>query len=148
MGSCCVMGIGIMRPTFEQVYMEFAFAIAERSTCSRLKVGTVITSVDYRKVLAIGYNGNATGLPNDCDSSEEGKCGCIHSEENAVINCDCPRDTGKIVFATHLPCLACAKRLINLGGVKQVYYGKPYRNTESLDVLNHVGIKIEKNAVE
>ncbi|MCX6109800.1 MAG: hypothetical protein NTZ90_09400, partial [Proteobacteria bacterium] len=78
------------RPTFPQIYMRLAFALAERSTCKRLKVGTVITSTDFRKVLAVGYNGNATGLPNSCDRDEPGNCGCLHSEENAVINCDSP----------------------------------------------------------
>ena len=47
------------RPSFESIYMGLAEAMAERSTCSRLKVGAVITSTDYRKVLAVGYNGNA-----------------------------------------------------------------------------------------
>ena len=65
--------------------------IARRSTCTRLDVGTVITTTDYRKVLAVGYNGNASGLPNSCDRDEPGNCGCLHSEENAVINCDAPQ---------------------------------------------------------
>ena len=55
------------RPTFDEVYMAFARSIALRSTCLRKQVGTVITSVDHRRVLAIGYNGNASGLPNICD---------------------------------------------------------------------------------
>ncbi|NDB70379.1 MAG: cytidine deaminase, partial [Methylocystaceae bacterium] len=105
------------RPSFESIYMSLAHALASRATCKRLQVGTVITSTDFRKVLAVGYNGNATGLPNQCDRDETGNCGCLHSEENAVINCDSPRHVEKIVFVTHLPCVACAKRLINLGNV-------------------------------
>ncbi len=130
------------RPSFYQVYMEFAEAIAKRSTCKRLQVGTVITSKDFRKVLAIGYNGNATGLPNTCDRDEVGNCGCLHSEENAVINCDSPREIEKVVFVTHLPCAACAKRLINLGNVIQVIYKNDYRKREAIDILNMAGIKI------
>jgi len=122
--------------------MEFAEAIAKRSTCKRLQVGTVITSKDFRKVLAIGYNGNATGLPNTCDRDEVGNCGCLHSEENAVINCDSPREIEKVVFVTHLPCAACAKRLINLGNVIQVIYKNDYRKREAIDILNMAGIKI------
>src|SRR5258708_6837788 len=110
------------RPSFSEIYMKLALGLAERSTCMRLKVGTVITSTDYRKVLAVGYNGNASGLKNQCDRSEAGNCGCLHSEENAVINCDSPRIWDKFVFVTHLPCVMCAKRLINLGGVKKVFY--------------------------
>ena len=64
------------RPTFDEVYMQFAATIARRSTCTRLAVGTVITTTDYRKVLAVGYNGNASGLANTCDREEPGNCGC------------------------------------------------------------------------
>ena len=122
--------------------MELAHALAKRSTCSRLNVGTVITSTDYRKVLAIGYNGNAAGLPNRCDRNETGNCGCLHSEENAVINCDSPRAMEKHVFVTHMPCTACAKRLINLGGVKIIYYRTPYRCLDALDLLRSVNIEV------
>lgn len=132
------------RPSFQRIYLELAFMLAKRSTCKRLNVGTVITSTDYRKVLAVGYNGNASGLPNRCDRDELGNCGCLHSEENAVINCDSPRQTEKVVFVTHMPCVACAKRLINLGGVKKVYYCKEYRLRHSIDLFREVGIETEQ----
>src|SRR3954471_19927999 len=128
------------RPSFPSIYLQLAEILATRSTCSRLQVGTVITSTDFRKVLAVGYNGNATGLPNHCDREEAGNCGCLHSEENAVINCDAPRFIEKIVFVTHLPCVQCAKRLINLGNVKKVYYGQEYRKKDSLELFKLVGI--------
>lgn len=130
------------RPSFQTIYMELARTLARRSTCLRLQVGTVITSTDFRKVLAVGYNGNATGLHNGCDREEPGNCGCLHSEENAVINCDSPRFIEKIAFVTHLPCVACAKRLINLGNVKAVYYGEEYRLKDSIQLLESVGIKV------
>jgi dCMP deaminase len=130
------------RPSFPEVYLQFAEIIATRSTCKRLQVGTVITSPDYRKVIALGYNGNATGLPNTCDSDEPGRCGCLHSEENAAIHCDVPRETPKIVFVTHLPCPMCAKRLINLGGVRTVYYRQEYRNQDSLPLFAIAGIEV------
>ncbi len=132
------------RPSFEKVYMDLALSLSERSTCQRLQVGTVITSIDFRKVLAVGYNGNASGLINKCDRDEAGNCGCLHSEENAVINCDSPRFIEKFVFVTHLPCVGCAKRLINLGNVKKVYYLNEYRIKSSIEVLNSVGIEVEQ----
>ena len=132
------------RPSFDEVYMQFAEAIAKRSTCRRLAVGTVITTTDYRKVLAVGYNGNASGLANSCDRDEPGNCGCLHSEENAVINCDAPRATPKFVFVTHLPCAMCAKRLINLGNVERVVYREEYRNRQAVELLESVGIAVER----
>jgi len=130
------------RPSFEEVYMAFALGISKRSTCKRLQVGTVITTTDFRKVIAVGYNGNATGLPNTCDRDEPGNCGCLHSEENAVINCDSPRQVEKFIFVTHVPCLPCAKRIINLGNVRRVIYRKEYRSTDSIPLLIQVGIEV------
>jgi dCMP deaminase len=132
-----------LRPSFPEIYLKLAETLSGRSTCKRLAVGTVITSTDFRKVLAIGYNGNATGLPNTCDREEVGNCGCLHSEENAVINCDAPRHIEKFVFVTHLPCVQCAKRLINLGQVKKVFYARDYRVRDSLELFKTVGIQVE-----
>jgi dCMP deaminase len=132
------------RPSFEEIYMRLAVALAERSTCKRLQVGTVITSTDFRKVLAVGYNGNASGLHNGCDRDEVGNCGCLHSEENAVINCDSPRSTEKIVFVTHLPCAMCAKRLINLGNVRKVVYANDYRKRDSVELFAQVGVSVHQ----
>jgi len=124
--------------------MDLAHSLSKRSACKRLQVGTVISSTDFRKVLAVGYNGNASGLPNCCDTEVAGSCGCLHSEENAIINCDVPRSTEKIVFVTHLPCTMCAKRLINLGNVKHVYYDKMYRCQDSIALFGQVGISISR----
>src|SRR5437762_5714825 len=59
-------------PLYE-VYMRMAEELAKRSTCVRLQVGTVVTDQRLENVLAIGYNGNARGLPNKCDSAVPGK---------------------------------------------------------------------------
>src|SRR3979411_1573543 len=71
-------------PLYE-VYMRMAEELAKRSTCVRLQVGTVVTDQLLENVLAIGYNGNARGLPNKCDSSVPGSCGGIHSEINGLV---------------------------------------------------------------
>ena len=144
------------RPSFPQIYMTLARALRERSTCSRAQVGTVITSVDFRKVLAVGYSGNATGLPNRCDhepADASGDCGCLHSEENAVIHCDAPRGEPKIVFVSELPCRACAKRIIQLGGVVDLYYGAPttavpesVERGGAIDLLTSVGARVHRLA--
>ncbi|MBT3827654.1 hypothetical protein HOL34_03095 [bacterium] len=132
------------RPSFEYIYMGLAYQLARRSTCSRARVGTVMTSIDFRKVLAVGYNGNATGLPNQCDRAEQGNCGCLHSEENAVINCDAPRALPKFIFVTMLPCVMCAKRLINLGGVVKVFYQNEYRLGDSTELFKNALIQVER----
>jgi dCMP deaminase len=128
------------RPSFPDIYMDLAHALAKRSTCRRLNVGCVIVSTDFRKVLAVGYNGGASGGVNDCDSEEVGRCGCLHAEENAIINCDSPRTMEKFVLCTNLPCPMCAKRLVNLGGVVQVTYREDYRVRDGLGILTRGGI--------
>ena len=132
------------RPSFEEINMRMALLLAQRSTCRRLQVGCIITSTDFRKVLSMGYNGNASGLPNDCDSTTPGACGCVHSEQNAVINCDSPRSTPKIIFVTNLPCPMCAKFMVNLGNVEKVYYREEYRIRKGLDILEQAGIPFEQ----
>lgn len=154
------------RPSFPEIYMSLARSLSARSTCSVSRVGTVITSVDFRKVLAVGYSGNATGLPNRCDRAVPAPtlecptpdCGCLHSEENAVIHCDAPRTEPKIVFVTHMPCRACAKRIIQLGGLVDLYYLAPPVGTpaphesilsdsttvrsEAVDLITSVGARV------
>ena len=129
------------RPSFAEIYMRMALTLAERSTCDRLQVGCVITTTDHRQVLAVGYNGSAEGLANGCESTEPGQCGHLHAEENAVISCTAARDVPKVVYTTHLPCAMCAKRLINLGGVKRVIYFEDYRVRTALDILGTAGIR-------
>jgi dCMP deaminase len=132
------------RPSFESIYTALALGLSLRSTCRRLNVGTVITSFDHRYVFGVGYNGNAVGLPNDCDSEVPGSCGCIHSEENAIINCKASRGEPKNVYMTHSPCMGCAKKLINLGGVIVVRYINEYRKTDAIELLRSQGIDIAK----
>lgn len=123
------------RPSLDQIYLRLARDLSRRSTCLRLRVGTVVTSEDGRKVLSIGYNGNGSGLPNRCDRDDAGNCGCLHSEENAIINCDSPREVRKVVYITHSPCVMCAKRLINLGNVVRVVYAEEYRVKTGVELL-------------
>lgn len=130
------------RPSFDDIYMRLARSLSARSTCSRLQVGAVLTTLDHRKVVAIGYNGNAAGLPNQCDSDTPGACGDLHAEINAVINCDAPRSTTKILYVTHAPCKMCAKAVVNLGNVVRVVYGEDYRSDEGLAILRECGIEV------
>lgn len=131
------------RTSFESLYMRHAFGLAERSTCARLSVGCVITSTDFRYVFGAGYNGNAVGLPNECDSPDPGACGCIHAEANAIVNCRADRHEPKVAIVTHSPCRMCAKLLVNLGGVVRVLYSEHYRSPAGLDILSAAGISCE-----
>ena len=135
---------GQERPSFINVFMKLADFLARRSTCSRLKVGAVVTSEHCDKVYGIGYNGNYAGGENKCDSDEPGNCGCLHAEENALLKVSEDRNKPKIMFLTHAPCKMCAKRIINKGGFIRVYYRKDYRSEEGIELLANNGISIVK----
>ena len=120
--------------------MRMAEELAKRSTCARSQVGSVITTPDLTQVLGIGYNGNARGLPNHCDSPEPGRCGCLHSEQNSLIKAG-SAVAGKVMFVTLSPCVMCAKMAVNTN-VARVYYRDGYRDRAGLDVLSQAGVEV------
>jgi len=132
------------RPRFEDIYMDLAEALSKRSTCKRLQVGCVITEANFQSVCSIGYNGNAAKFPNQCDTDTPGSCGDIHAECNAIIKNTTPAYVPKIVFVTHLPCVMCAKMMVNMGGIQKVYYRHEYRIKDSIVLLRDAGIDIEQ----
>ncbi len=127
------------RPPLFEVYMRMAEELAKRSTCARLQVGTVITDAHLQNVVAIGYNGNARGFPNRCDSTEAGKCGCIHSEMNALVKSP-GQMSGKVAFITASPCVMCAKLMVQ-ANVAHVFYREEYRDRSGLEVLEQAGVE-------
>jgi len=50
-----------MRPSFDQMFIEVAKIISSRSTCSRMKVGSVLVINSTKNICSTGYNGNASG---------------------------------------------------------------------------------------
>ena len=130
----------VSRPPLFEVYMRMAEELAKRSTCARLQVGTVLTDARLEHVVAIGYNGNARGFPNRCDGTEPGRCGCIHSEMNAVVKAPGElRD--KVAFVTASPCVMCAKLLVQ-AHVSHVFFREAYRDRSGLEVLEQAGVQV------
>jgi len=134
------------REPITSVLMKFALLLSTRSTCDRLRVGCIITSSDFQRIYSYGYNGNAKGFDNRCDSAEPGRCGCIHAEANALIKCSI-MDQQKVIFLTQSPCKMCAKMIVN-SGASRVYYHSNYRLDEGLQVLSQGNILISKITLE
>jgi dCMP deaminase len=132
---------GPIRIPLEEVYMRMAEELAKRSTCARNQVGSVIANADLTQVIGIGYNGNARGLPNRCDGTEPGRCGCIHSEANALIKAGAALP-GKVMFITVSPCVMCAKMIVN-SNVDRVYFRTRYRDDSGLQVLEEAGVDVQ-----
>lgn len=124
----------------EQMYLKMAEIVGERSTCLRLKVGTVVTNSEMTNIVSIGYNGGYSGGPEIQCTGEEGNCKDLHSEVNALVKCN---EQGKVMFITDSPCEMCSKLIVNKG-IEKVFYLREYRNQTGLDILKRSGIKIQK----
>jgi len=131
------------RPTWHQTWMTIAKSIAERSYDPRLKVGAIIVSDDNTRLLALGYNGNYRGGPNEPDSTNPGQSGFIHAEVNALVKCDYNFNRKKIMYLTHSPCQQCSKLIVN-AGITEVVYDIEYRDTSGLSILRTCGIVVNR----
>lgn len=132
----------------DKMLMEVAHAIAKRGTCSRLQVGAVF-SRDGR-IVSTGYNGAPAGLPH-CNHGEHNldevdANGCLiaeHAERNAIAWA--ARHglalEGTEVHVTHMPCLACARTLVN-SGVTKITYDEPYRLRDGIMLLDDAGVEV------
>lgn len=132
-----------MRPKWDSIWKDFVVSIAERSPDPKFQVGAVIVTDDNTQVLALGYNGDHKGGPNQRDSMEHGQSGFIHAEVNALIKMDYNNPKDKKMYLTHAPCPVCAKCIIN-AGIKEVYYLDNYITLEGVDILKSSQVSIKK----
>ena len=128
-----------VRLSWEQYFMTITRQVAERSTCTRAKVGAVI--VRDKSILATGYNGAPAGMPHCTDVGcliyesmtpngeiEQNCFRTIHAEMNAIAQAAKNGSTIKdaSIYITHTPCIHCLKVLVNTG-IKNIFYEKPYK---------------------
>ena len=131
------------RPTWDEIWMEFARSISRRSYDPRHRVGAVIVTDDNTQVLAVGYNGNYAGGPNEVESDAPGESGMIHAEINALLKMDYNNPKRKIMYVTLSPCKMCAKAVIN-AGISEVIYDEAYRDDTGVRLLESCGILVRK----
>jgi len=132
-----------MRPRWDDIWMEFAERLAQRSTCKRLSVGCVIVAMDNSIVLGLGYNGGAKGQNNECLSEEPGKCGHLHAEINALIKANYHHAAQKKVYLTNSPCYTCSVALVN-ANISEVIYKHEYRDLTGVLLLRKAGIAVRR----
>src|SRR5512144_2895548 len=143
------------RPTWHQYFLTITRQVAERSTCTRAKVGAVI--VREKNILATGYNGAPAGLPHCLDVGcliytsktpsgeiEENCFRTIHAEINAIAqaakNGAIIRDAD--VYITHTPCIHCFKVLINTG-IRRIFYEREYRRDTLEELVKMTDVQLE-----
>ena len=133
------------RPSWDKIWMDFADNISLRSYDPRFQVGSVIITEDNCQVLAVGYNGNYAGGPNEVESEEPGKSGMIHAEINALLKMDYNNPKKKKMYLNLSPCRACAKAIVN-AGINEVIFKNQYRDMSGIEILKSAGLKVRKLA--
>ena len=134
------------RPSWEAYFMDITRLVSKRSTCLRRSVGAVI--VKDKRILSTGYNGAPMGTRHclDIGCLREAKginsgerhelCRGIHAEQNAIIQAAYHGVSikGAVLFCTNLPCIICAKMIIN-AGIHTIIYEAGYADALSKDML-------------
>ena len=124
-------------------YLRMAKIWAENSYCTRRQVGALI--VKDKMIISDGYNGTPSGFENICED-EHGltKPYVLHAEANAItkIACSGNNSGGVTLYVTDAPCIECAKLIIQ-AGIKRVIYGRQYRLTDGLELLERAGIELQ-----
>ena len=141
-----------MKQKLIDAYMQTAKTFAELSHARRLHVGAIVVKDD--RIISIGYNGMPAGWDNNCEDELHQPVGrvnlvtkpeVLHAETNAIAKLARSTESGLggDMFITHSPCLDCAK-LIYQSGIKRVWYGEAYRNTDGVEFLTKSGIEVNK----
>ncbi|MBR6375662.1 MAG: dCMP deaminase family protein [Alloprevotella sp.] len=124
-------------------YLRMARIWSENSYCQRRKVGALV--VKEKMIISDGYNGTPSGFENVCED-EDGltKPYVLHAEANAItkIARSGNNSDGATLYVTDSPCIECAKLIIQ-AGIRRVVYGKQYRLTDGIELLQRAGIETE-----
>jgi dCMP deaminase len=144
----------LSRPHSDEYFLKVAAVVAERSTCLRHHVGAV--AVKDKQILSTGYNGAPAGL-HDClelgclrdeqhipSGTRHEICRAVHAEQNAIIQAALHGVSleGATIYATHTPCVLCAKMLTNARIKRYVSFGE-YADDSFQEMFRQAGIAFE-----
>ena len=143
------------RPAWDDYFLDIVGLVAKRATCLRRRVGAAL--VRDRRILSTGYNGAPSGLRHclsigclreqkHIPSGERHElCRGLHAEQNAIIQAAYHGVSiqGAHLYCTNLPCIICAKMLIN-AGVRRIVYLDGYSDTLTREMLDEVGMELLK----
>jgi dCMP deaminase len=144
--------------SFDQLYMDLAGNLAQKSHCVKTKVGAVIAK-DTR-IVSLGYNGPPAGTHNcdeewpetGCPRDRKGGCSlALHAEANAILYAAKNQLTleDATLYITLAPCLPCA-RIIYTTGIRKVIYRDSYAEYKGIDIeegvdfLQRFGVQVTR----
>ena len=133
-------------------FLKIASVVAERSTCRRHHMGAV--AVKDKHILTTGYNGAPAGQKDclelgclrDAQNIPSGErqeiCRAIHAEQNVIIQAALHGVSieGSTIYATHTPCVLCAKMLVNARIKRFVSFGR-YDDNSFISLFKEAGIE-------
>ncbi|MBA4853390.1 dCMP deaminase family protein [Emticicia sp. BO119] len=145
-----------VRPNFDEIFMNLAKNLAQRSHCVKAQVGAVLTK-DTR-IISIGYNGPPSGTHNcdedfpeeGCPRDSKGSCSlALHAEQNAILYAskNGANLEGSTLYVTLSPCIACARVIFSMK-IKKVFFLESYAKfkgiptDEGVDFLRKFGIEV------
>lgn len=145
---------GWVRPSWDAYFMQMASLAASRSNCMKRRVGAVL--IRRNRVVATGYNGTARTTAN-CSSGGCPRCNgnvacgiglsdclCLHAEENALLEADTMRAHTGTLYSTTMPCLGCAKKIVQMG-IQRLVYSQPYSpQHDSQAYLGMAGVVVDR----
>ncbi|MEA3400368.1 MAG: cytidine/deoxycytidylate deaminase family protein [Armatimonadota bacterium] len=144
------------RPSWDEYFIQICRVVATRSTCLRRQVGAVLVS--DRRILATGYNGAPKGMKHCAElggcyrermgipsGERQELCRGLHAEQNAIIQAAIHgvKLENVTAYCTTMPCVTCAKMLIN-ADVRRIVYEVDYPDELSKEMLLEAGVKLEK----
>jgi len=135
--------------------MQICHVVASRSTCVRRNVGALL--VKDRRILTTGYNGPPKGMAH-CDErggcyrdaqqipsgQRQELCRALHAEQNAILQAavhGVALDEGITCYCTNLPCVTCAKMLLNANVTRIVYEGD-YPDALAREMLQEAEVEL------
>jgi dCMP deaminase len=144
------------RPSWDDYFIDIAVLVSSRSTCLRKQHGAVI--VKDRQILSTGYNGTPSKITH-CDTCfrEEHNiphgtmyelCRSVHAEANAITQAAKHgiAINGATMYITGMPCLMCARLIIN-AGIKEVVTAFDEHEDQfaaSLELLKEAKINVRR----
>lgn len=145
----------MVRPSWDEYFMEITGLVARRSTCLRRQVGAVL--VKDKNILATGYNGAPSGIVHCLDvgclreklripSGERHElCRGLHAEQNAIIQAAKHGTSieGATLYCTTMPCIICSKMIIN-AGIRRIVFAEGYSDQLAAEMISESGVAVER----
>ena len=132
-----------MKPSDLKHYTTVVFSNADRSHCTKLKVGAI--AVKDRRIICEGFNGTIPGDNNDCESEDifgelKTRNTVEHAERNLISYAARKGIAleGATLYVTHAPCIPCSRAILN-AGIKEVFYFNSHNDDEGPEFLRYIG---------